>query len=248
MRLQFGYSLANAVRIGQDMWHGWSDVNLVTYLGEQCWRTYSRQLTSIKRQQLLRTKDIVIKHSAKNLTKISLWRLSVTVDGFWIYDRTHCILWYSGWLQFIWQYYTHTLVTTIKSSLQLLGTGFQMRTFHILWVPELSPASATNFSQQQLTMTEPQQSSKQLQYVTTDSQSASLSRCQVQIWGPGPEFCYCQTVVGLLMWGSLSDERMGLSFTTAAGFASAVILRSDSRGIHDNLLLSRFRDCPNLED
>jgi hypothetical protein len=37
------------------------------------------------------------------------------------------------------------------------------------------------------------------------------------IWGPKPDFYYCQRVVGLLMWGALSDERTGLSFTFAAG-------------------------------
>jgi hypothetical protein len=31
-------------------------------------------------------------------------------------------------------------------------------------------------------------------------------------------------------------------------FASAVILRSESRGILDNILLSPIRDSPNLED
>jgi hypothetical protein len=30
------------------------------------------------------------------------------------------------------------------------------------------------------------------------------------------QFFYCQTVAGLLMWGALSDERAGLSFTIAA--------------------------------
>jgi hypothetical protein len=33
------------------------------------------------------------------------------------------------------------------------------------------------------------------------------------IWGPRPDFCYCQTVAVLFMWGSPSDERTGLSFT-----------------------------------
>jgi hypothetical protein len=37
------------------------------------------------------------------------------------------------------------------------------------------------------------------------------------IWGLRPDFYYCQTVAGLLMWGTLSDERTGLSFATAAG-------------------------------
>jgi hypothetical protein len=54
-------------------------------------------------------------------------------------------------------------------------------------------------------------------YVTTDGQSASLSWNNAPIWGLRPDFYYCQTVAGLLMWGALSDVRMGLSFTTAAG-------------------------------
>jgi hypothetical protein len=56
-----------------------------------------------------------------------------------------------------------------------------------------------------------------LVYITTDGQSASLSWNKVSIWGLRPDFYYCQTVEGLLMWRSLSDERMGLSFTIAAG-------------------------------
>jgi hypothetical protein len=53
-------------------------------------------------------------------------------------------------------------------------------------------------------------------YVTTDGQSASLSWDTTPIWGLRPDFYYCQTVVGLLVWGVLSDERTGLSFTIAA--------------------------------
>jgi hypothetical protein len=37
------------------------------------------------------------------------------------------------------------------------------------------------------------------------------------ILGPRPEFCYCQTVEGLMMWDALSDERTSLSFTIVAG-------------------------------
>jgi hypothetical protein len=54
-------------------------------------------------------------------------------------------------------------------------------------------------------------------YITTDVQLASLSWNKAPIWGLGPEFYYCQTVAGLLMWGSFPDERRGLSFITAAG-------------------------------
>jgi hypothetical protein len=54
-------------------------------------------------------------------------------------------------------------------------------------------------------------------YITTDGQSASLSWDKAPIWGLGPDFYYCQTVAGFLMWGALSDERTGMSFTIAAG-------------------------------
>jgi hypothetical protein len=54
-------------------------------------------------------------------------------------------------------------------------------------------------------------------YVTTDGQSASVSWNKAPIWGLGPDFYYCLTVAGLLMWGALSHERSGLSFTIAAG-------------------------------
>jgi hypothetical protein len=50
-------------------------------------------------------------------------------------------------------------------------------------------------------------------YVTTDGQSWN----KAPIWGLRLDSCYCQTVTGLLMCGDLSDERTGLSFTTAAG-------------------------------
>jgi hypothetical protein len=35
--------------------------------------------------------------------------------------------------------------------------------------------------------------------------------------GLRPDFYYCQTIAGLLMWGALSDERMGLSFRITTG-------------------------------
>jgi hypothetical protein len=44
-------------------------------------------------------------------------------------------------------------------------------------------------------------------YVMTDGQSASLSWNKAPIWVLRPDLYYCQTVAGLLMWGSLSDER-----------------------------------------
>jgi hypothetical protein len=54
-------------------------------------------------------------------------------------------------------------------------------------------------------------------YVTTGGQSASPSWNKAPIWGLQSDFNYCLTVAGLLIWGVLSDERMGLSFALAAG-------------------------------
>jgi hypothetical protein len=49
-------------------------------------------------------------------------------------------------------------------------------------------------------------------YITTDGQPASLSWNKTPIWGLWPGLYYCLTVTGFLIWGALSDERMGLSF------------------------------------
>jgi hypothetical protein len=54
-------------------------------------------------------------------------------------------------------------------------------------------------------------------YVTTDGQPAGLSWDKAPIWGLRPDPYYCLTAAGLLIWGALSDERTGLSFTIAAG-------------------------------
>jgi hypothetical protein len=44
------------------------------------------------------------------------------------------------------------------------------------------------------------------------------------------------------MWGALSDDMTGLSFTITAALASAVILGSESRGTRDYILLSQIRN------
>jgi hypothetical protein len=53
--------------------------------------------------------------------------------------------------------------------------------------------------------------------IPTDGQSASLSWNKAPIWGLRPDFYYCQTVAGLLIWDAVSDERTGMSFTIVAG-------------------------------
>jgi hypothetical protein len=64
------------------------------------------------------------------------------------------------------------------------------------------------------------------------------------VWGTRPDFYYCQIIAGFLMWGALSNERTGLSFTIAPGLASAVIFGSESHGTRDHILLSQIRDFP----
>jgi hypothetical protein len=66
-------------------------------------------------------------------------------------------------------------------------------------------------------------------YVMTDCQSASLSWCQAPIWGLRSDSFL--TVAGL-MWGALSDERMGLLLCT-----TLIIPRHGK----NRLLLSRMR-------
>jgi hypothetical protein len=41
---------------------------------------------------------------------------------------------------------THTLTSTVMSLLPLFRSGFQQRTLPFLWIPELSPASATSLT------------------------------------------------------------------------------------------------------
>jgi hypothetical protein len=61
-------------------------------------------------------------------------------------------------------------------------------------------------------------------YVTTEGHLASLSWCQAPIWDLRPDFFFCLTVAGLLMWGALSDERRGLSFTVYNIFTFYMLL------------------------
>jgi hypothetical protein len=45
--------------------------------------------------------------------------------------------------------------------------------------------------------------------------TVSRSSNKAPIWGLRPDFYYRQKIAGLFMWGAISDERMGLSFSNA---------------------------------
>jgi hypothetical protein len=67
-------------------------------------------------------------------------------------------------------------------------------------------------------------------YVTTDGRSASLLWNKAPIGGLRPDFCYCQTIAGLLMWGlSLTRGRV-CRLQLLLALASAVILGSEPAG------------------
>jgi hypothetical protein len=101
--------------------------------------------------------------------------------------------------------------------------------FPFLWIPERSPVPASHSnSSRQLNPSDYLRNSLTHQpiacrlslesesYVTTDDQWDSLSWNKAPIWGSRPDFYYCQTAAGLLMWSALSDERTGPSFTIAS--------------------------------
>jgi hypothetical protein len=112
---------------------------------------------------------------------------------------------------------THTLVSTVTSSLPLFGTGFQPRTSLFLWVPELSPASATSFTQQQLTPTAAQRLTKSKSKSHCDWRSVGKSWCRAPSGAHDQIFITIWQLRSCSLWDALSDERMGLSFVHAAG-------------------------------
>jgi hypothetical protein len=146
------------------------------------------------------------------LCLIMLSRDGVTTDEI-------CIYWTltDPWLQVIITVsLTHTLYSSLDFSACYVFTSLLVTAsnsgrspssgFPNCLRPQL-PASHSNSSQilngsGPLTNSLPhsQKSHTQSQsYVTTDSQSTSLSWCQAPILGPRSYFCYCQTVACLLM-------------------------------------------------
>jgi hypothetical protein len=78
-------------------------------------------------------------------------------------------------------------------------------------------------------------------HVTTDGQSASPSRCQLQIFVTVRQLLFCWCEAPSLTKGRVCRLQLLLDL------ASAVIFRSESRGTYDNILQSWIWDSPNLE-
>jgi hypothetical protein len=79
-------------------------------------------------------------------------------------------------------------------------------------------------------------------YITTDGQSVSLSWNKAPIWRLRPHIYCCQRVAGSFLWGALSVESTGLSFTIAASHGQRSPFGSESRGTRVHILLSQIRD------
>jgi hypothetical protein len=77
-------------------------------------------------------------------------------------------------------------------------------------------------------------------YITTNGQSVSLSWNKAPIWGLRPDFYYCQTVAGLLIWDAHSDKKTGLSFTITVGPRQHSHSTSKSQGTRDHIYCLRF--------
>jgi hypothetical protein len=108
------------------------------------------------------------------------------------------------------------VTVTVSRKTQLFGASLTYLT--LVWSSECSMLYCRNYPALKLAPWSLIHSKSQSQsYITPAGHSASLSWCQAPMWGPRKDFYYCQTVAGLLMWGALSDEKMGLSFTIAAG-------------------------------
>jgi hypothetical protein len=72
-------------------------------------------------------------------------------------------------------------------------------------------------------------------HIATDGQSVSKSWCRAPSGAHNHRF-----VTVLFLWGTISDERSGLSFVYAVVLASAVFLGSESLWTRDHMLLSQI--------
>jgi hypothetical protein len=113
-----------------------------------------------------------------------------------------------------WIFWSHTkfLLQLLSSlgyllpttdSILILPLSVVRRCIPILFTLTLPHQFSYNFWTPNLNSLIPPDKSESESYITTDGRSASLY--------------YCQTAASLLMWGALSDKRMGLSFTIATG-------------------------------
>jgi hypothetical protein len=156
-------------------------------------------------------------HASKNLIYFHVFIFScrVITGGVWI---SNYIYW-TFTLVATNKYDSHTELQTPKitvstahlkfSELLIAVAWYRLPTADVpfLWVSELPQASDISFSLLNYHICNSQTTQKQ-KHVTNNFQLDTLSCCPAPICGPRRDFCYCQTVAGLLMSDAFSDERM----------------------------------------
>jgi hypothetical protein len=130
----------------------------------------------------------------------------------------------------------------------LLGSGFQRRTFPFLWVPEISPC----VSYQLLQLATDQLSVRVRVRVRVTLRLAVYRRQFVLATSPfslwTSNFIFQLNACGYSPYVTFPLKR-GWVYRSQLLLilASAGILRSESRGTRDHILVSQVRDSPNLE-
>jgi hypothetical protein len=195
------------------------------------------------------------------MADIILSHVWVMTDGFWIDNLIYLTA----------RDYTSQITNT--ESVMLLGSGFQRCSFLDSRVQRLLPSLAGIFQLQlpnwtnwlptddlQLelsiidwfpswTNSYSQSQNQSQSYFMTDGLPSISQSWRQAPWVPRPEFLFSNWTLAViaLMLNPFSLED-GCRLQLLLLLASAVILRSDSRGTHDHILLSQIRDSPNLED
>jgi hypothetical protein len=77
-------------------------------------------------------------------------------------------------------------------------------------------------------------------YVTTDSQSASLSWNKAPIWGLRPDIYYSLTITALFLWASSLARGWVCLYYMQLALASVVFLGSESLWTRNHILLSQI--------
>jgi hypothetical protein len=106
----------------------------------------------------------------------------------------------------------HKLVSTVTSSLLLLRSGFQLRTFPFLSYQILT-ARAHNDSPSSPLTDHKIKNKVKVMLRPTVGPFILVSGTHT---GPKTRFYFCQTIAGLLMWSALFNGTTGLSYTIAA--------------------------------